>query len=120
MKLNGKRIDLPTLKQQATAAGVVVGDLGTAGDELVTYDAQGHTIDVPAGMAAVLAAHTPPAPPTPASYGSDAADLDQQAAQAATQLRAFVAAATPTNAEVVAAVKLQARVILALMRRGGL
>jgi hypothetical protein len=64
MQLNGKHVDLPLLKIEATAAGVVVGDLGTAGDELVTYDAGGHTVDVPAAMAPVLAAHVAPAPIT--------------------------------------------------------
>lgn len=64
MNLNGKRVDLPQLKVEATAAGVAVGDLGTAGDQLVTWDSDGHTIDVPAGMAAVLAAHVAPAPMT--------------------------------------------------------
>jgi hypothetical protein len=62
--LGGKRVDLHLLTAEATAAGVVVGDLGTAGDDLVTYDEDGHTIDPPAGMAAVLAAHVPPAPLT--------------------------------------------------------
>lgn len=64
MNLGGKHVDLPLLKQQAVAAGVVVGDLGTAGVELVTYDAEGHTIDVPAAMGPVLAAHVAPPPIT--------------------------------------------------------
>lgn len=60
MRLNGKPIELHQLKAEADAAGVIVGDLGTAGDDLVTYDAEGHTIDVPPEMAPVLAAHIPP------------------------------------------------------------
>jgi hypothetical protein len=67
VNLNGKRVDLPRLKAEATTAGVVVGDLGTVGldatglpDELITWDDQGATIDVPAAMAPVVAAHVPP------------------------------------------------------------
>lgn len=82
MNLNGKKIDLPQLKAEADAAGVVVGDLGTAGDELVTYDEDGHTIDVPAEMAPVLAAHVPPAPETPVAsilllMLADVSDVDE-------------------------------------------
>lgn len=65
MKLNGKRVELHQLRAEIIAAGIAIGDLGTAGDELVTYDADGHTMpDLPSGIAAVLAAHVAPLPLT--------------------------------------------------------
>lgn len=64
MKLQGKRVDLPLLTQEATTAGVVVGDLGTVSldqnglpDELITWDADGQTVDVPPTMQPVVDAH---------------------------------------------------------------
>lgn len=59
----------------------------------------------------------PPPPPPPADYGTDAADIDQQAADAVALLRAFIARTPPTQAEVVANAKLQNRVLLAILRR---
>jgi hypothetical protein len=67
MKLAGTIIDLPTLEQEARAAGVAVPNgLGTTGldaegrpDELVTWDDDGQTVDVPPEMAPVVAAHDP-------------------------------------------------------------
>lgn len=117
MPLNGKVVDLRRLKQEAGAAGVTVRDLGIVGDYLHTYDAQGNIIDVPPGMAAVLAAHVSPVAPTPPNYGPDAADIDQQAAAAVTALRAFINNGSPTNADAIANAKLQNRVLLAMMKR---
>jgi hypothetical protein len=70
VKLNGKVVDLPLLKTQAVAAGAITAstDLGTAGDELITWDVDGHTIDVPPAMAPVLAAHVAPPPITNYSH----------------------------------------------------
>jgi hypothetical protein len=70
VKLNGKVVDLPLLKTQAVAAGAITAatDLGTAGDELITWDVDGHTIDVPPAMAPVLAAHVAPLPITNYSH----------------------------------------------------
>lgn len=124
--LSGKRIDQARLQAEMIAAGIDVGRgllvRGTENArELTRYSPDGNEVlDLAPGAGAVLAAHVSPTPSPPADYGSDAADLDQQAAQAAAQLRAFIATGSPTNAEVVAQVRLQARVILALMRRGGL
>lgn len=67
MKLNGTIVDLPTLEREAAAAGVAVPNgLGTTGldadgrpDELVTWDDDGQTVDVPPEMAPVVAAHDP-------------------------------------------------------------
>jgi hypothetical protein len=120
MNLNGKRVDLPQLKAELVAAGINVTALGQAGDILHTYDAAGQAVDLPPAAAAVVAAHVPPPVPPQPNYGNDAADVDRQAAQAVSQLRTFIANGSPTNAEVVAQVKLNARVLLALMRRSGL
>lgn len=67
MKLDGKRVDLPLLEQEAATAGVAVAGLGTVGldaaglpDELVTFDGDGHQVDVPPTMQAVVDAHVPP------------------------------------------------------------
>lgn len=121
MNLAGKRVDLLQLRDEGIAAGVSLPQaLGIAGDQLVTYSADGAIIEPPAALAAVLEAHTPPPVPLVPNFGSDAADIDRQAAAAVTQLRQFIANATPTNAEVVANDKLQNRVLLALIRRQGL
>lgn len=119
MKLNGKRVTLPKLQTEARTAGVTVGDLGTAGDELVTWDVDGHTVDVPRAMQPVLAAHVAdplPAPLPALDVGSDAAQPDQLA-DAVTQLRAYLALAAPTNAQTIAAFKLLIRVTLFILRR---
>jgi hypothetical protein len=119
MKLNGKRVTLPKLQAEAQAASVAVGELGTAGDDLVTWDADGHTVDVPPAMQPVLAAHVAdplPAPLPVLDVGSDAAPPDQLA-DAVTQLRAYLALAAPTNAQTIAAFKLLIRVVLFVLRR---
>lgn len=60
MILNGKRVELTQLRIEGIVAGVSLPQpLGIAGDQLVTYD-DGNIVDVPAGMAPVLAAHIPP------------------------------------------------------------
>lgn len=117
MKLNGKAVDLVKLGQEAVAAGVAIPrGLSTTATDLMTYDTDGHQVEPPAGMAPVLAAHTPdPPPPTPV-YGPDAADLQKQAAAAVSQLRSFIALAPPTNADVVNNAKMQNRVLLAIIQ----
>lgn len=62
MILNGKRVDLPQLQAEFATAGIVAAGLGTTGDDLHTYDQTGEAIDLPAGAAAVVAAHVPPLP----------------------------------------------------------
>jgi hypothetical protein len=118
----GKEYDLNQLEAELIAAGVPIRALGTDRlfTQIFTYDAAGDPVPLPPAAAAILAAHVAPPVPAKPNYGNDPADLDRQAAQAATQLRAFIANATPTNAEVVAQAKLNARIILALMRRSGL
>lgn len=59
MRLNRKRVDLPQLQAELIAAGVNVPALGTAGDDLHTYDAAGDSADLPPAAAAVIAAHVP-------------------------------------------------------------
>jgi len=59
VNLGGKKIDLALLQTELAAAGIVVPALGTAGDDLHTYDVSGAVVDVPAGVAAVLSAHDP-------------------------------------------------------------
>lgn len=61
--LNGKQVDLLALRAELVAAGINVSALGTAGDELFTYDEDGSPVDLPKGAAAVVAAHQPPEPP---------------------------------------------------------
>lgn len=72
-----------------------------------------------AAIDAVIAAHDPtPPPPIPVpDYGADPADLDQQAAQVVSALRAYIGAASPTQAQTVSAVKLLCRVALYLVKR---
>lgn len=60
MQLNGKALNLTQLQGELAAAGIAVPrGLGTAEDTLFTYDAQGLPVDLPAGAAAVVAAHDP-------------------------------------------------------------
>jgi hypothetical protein len=84
--------DLAPFRASLEAAGLEVGALGTAGGYLHTYDADGAVADLPQAMRsqirAAVAAYTPPAP---SDYGTDAADIDQQAADAVAALRAFIA-----------------------------
>ena len=60
--LNGKTVDLIKLRDELTAAGIVVSALGTAGDDLFTYDEKGEAAPLPLRAAAVIAAHVPPGP----------------------------------------------------------
>lgn len=117
MRLNGKAVTLPRLKAELAAAGIVVPALGIDGDDLHTYGEGGVIADLPAGAAAVLAAHVADdeSPPT---FGADAEPLDVVAArQVVANHRAFLANATPTNAEVVQQVRRLTRVQLAMLRR---
>lgn len=115
MILQGKRVDLPQLQAELLAAGVAVArGLGTAGDELHTYDGSGDPLDVTGATAqSVLAAHVPPAP---IDYGTDAQPPDQLTTAVA-NLRAYIGLATPTAAQTTAAVRLLCRIALFLLRR---
>lgn len=116
MNLNGKRVDLPQLQAELATAGVPVPGLGTAGDDLHTYTATGEPTDLPAAAAPVVTAHTPPPiPPTP-DYGTDAQPSDQ-IATAVTNLRNYLALATPTAAQTAAVIRLLCRVALFVLRR---
>jgi hypothetical protein len=100
MLLNGKRVDYRQLRAEMIAAGLAVPfALGQAGDDLHTYDATGEIVDVPAGSAAVIAAHVPPALPDDPDYGADGmtdAEFAVAAATAVANLRAYRALASPT------------------------
>jgi hypothetical protein len=121
MKLNGRRVDLPTLRAEIIAAGIAIGDLGTAGDELVTWDADGHTVpDLPAAVTAVLAAHVVPPPPPQPDFGSEVPDnAAYLLADRVAQLRTFLDTpnASITPAMTIGAIKLTIRVVLWLVRR---
>jgi hypothetical protein len=97
MLLNGKRVDLVQLAAELTAAGVQNRALGQDGDDVHSYDASGAYEDLPAGAAAVIAAHVPTAaPPTRDERLLAAVD----AAKAAVGAGAF----TPTQAATLQAV----------------
>lgn len=59
MKLNGNKVDLAALVKELRTAGIDVPALGTNGDDLHTYDADGRIVDVPLEAAAVVDAHVP-------------------------------------------------------------
>lgn len=67
MNLNGKKVELVQLRQEGIAAGVSLPQaLGIAGDQLITYTADGSHVEPPLAMTAVLAAHIPV--PTKSAY----------------------------------------------------
>jgi len=66
MNLNGKRVDLPLLQTELTAANVLVLGLGTYDDQLHTYDELGAIIDMPPEAQPVVDAHV--APPLVVEY----------------------------------------------------
>lgn len=116
MRLNGKRATLDRLKAELAQAGVVVPGLGVDGDDLHTYDANGAAVDVPAGAAAVVAAHVAD-DVTPPTYGADAEAFDPATArQVVAAHRAFLASGSPTNAEVVQQVRRLTRAQLGMLR----
>jgi len=57
MKLNGKVVNLARLCEELTTAGVVHNALGTAGDEIFTYDSNGTPIELPPEAKAVIDTH---------------------------------------------------------------
>jgi hypothetical protein len=126
MLLQGKRVDYRQLRTEMIAAGLTVPQaLGQAGDDLHTYDANGVIIDVPAGAAAVIAAHVPPPLPVPADMGNAAETEDQARANLQTRvdsLRAFLDQTnnTVTLIQLVQFMKVLTRVVLYLVRRSGL
>lgn len=117
MRLNGKVVYLPQLRQEAIAAGYNLLDLEiTGGDELVTIDSAGHTDpNLPPGIATVVANHVPPAPPAQPNYSGDGTARDQLP-DAVTNLRAYLGVATPTLGQTAAALKLLIRVVLFIAR----
>lgn len=60
MKLNGKVVDIAALATELEAAGIPILELGTADDEVFTYDEDGTILDLPPAAAAVIAAHVLP------------------------------------------------------------
>ena len=122
MRLDGKPVALGQLAGELTAAGIPFRGLGTFGEganvELHTYDPAGAIVDLPAGAASVVAAHTPAAPPASPEYGADLPNnYAYQIADGVTQLRAYLALATPTAAQSTAALKLVIRGLLWLVAR---
>lgn len=117
MKLT-RRVDLRRLQAELAAAGITVPALGTNGDDLHTYDADGALLDLPPAAQAVLNAHVPPPAFVPPDYDDDDADgTGTHLAQAVASLRQYRAADTPTQAQTVAALKLTIRLVLLLARR---
>ena len=87
-----KPINLAQLLTEIQAAGIALTAIGTdAQNDLITYDAQGHPEDVPAGCAAVLAAHVPVFPKTADQIEADAIAL-MQAATTIADMKAAVLA----------------------------
>lgn len=64
MKMN-KTVTLDKLARELKSAGIQVRGLGTAGDNLHTYDANGVPTELPAGASAVVNAHVADPPPVP-------------------------------------------------------
>ncbi|HBV95782.1 MAG: hypothetical protein JL50_10850 [Peptococcaceae bacterium BICA1-7] len=62
MKLNRKTVDLVKLGEELTAAGVPHNALGTAGDEIFTYNEQGEPLELPAEAGVVIDSHVLPQP----------------------------------------------------------
>lgn len=116
MLLNGKRVDLIQLRAEMVAASLTVRGLGINADDLHTYDASGAEADVPAGAAAVIAAHVPPAIPDTPDFGSDV-PAPTDIATLVQQGRAYLALASPTTAQTTAAVKGLVKLALFLVRR---
>ena len=116
MLLQGKRVDYRQLRAEMIAAGLAVPNaLGQAGDDLHTYTANGEIVDVPAGAAAVIAAHIPPPLPDVPDYGADGltdAEIAALAAQAVASLRAYRANASPSAAQRKAFEDLVARICI--------
>lgn len=71
-----------------------------------------------AAIQAVVDAHdpTPDVPPARPDYGTDAADVDRQAATAVQNLRDYIALPSPTQAQTVAVVKLLCRIAVYFIR----
>lgn len=62
MLLNGKIVDLVKLGQELTAAGIPHNALGTAGDEVFTYNEKGEPMELPTEAMPVIDAHVLPLP----------------------------------------------------------
>lgn len=96
-----KSIDLTKLLTEAAAAGVSLPrGLGLNGTNLFTYDAAGEPIEPPAGLAAVVTAHT------------DTRPTDEQRVQAATTYLRGVNFAARKTAIDATALSAQAKTIL--------
>ena len=77
--LNGKAVELVALEAELAAAGIATNGLGTADDEIFTYDADGVQIDLPAGAEAVIAAHVlPDLPPSDTDLYGEYLDMVQE------------------------------------------
>jgi hypothetical protein len=120
MDLNGKRVDLELLEAELAAASIPVLGLCLIGDELLTYDATGALIDLPPLASAVIDAHVEPTDPPVPVFGSDTPtdrEYLQQAANVVSDLRAYLALPSPTNAQTITAFRLVVRVVLYLIRQ---
>lgn len=117
MKLNGKRVDLVQLRQELAAAGITLGALGTAGDDLTTYDADGKPQEMPAGAGAVVDAHVPP-PATDYGASADVISDRQKIAAYVTQSKGYLGIpnASKTIADVVQQTNRNTNAILSLIK----
>lgn len=114
-----KVIDIKQLEGEMLVAGLTIRGLGRSGTNLFTYTVQGAITEPPAGAQAVVDAHVPTPPPGLPDYGTDDTPRDQLA-DTVTQLRQYLAVASPTNAQTIAAFKLLVRVVLYILRRASL
>ncbi len=99
MNLNGKivgiDIDLQQFQDELLAAGIQVPALGTAEDDLHTYNEKGEPVDLPSEAAHVLATHVLASVPSTADLLTTVADQLEMATtpkQQAEALRALAAA----------------------------
>lgn len=118
-----KAVNLEQLRTELQAAGMTVR-LGSRGNnpatdfEVFTYTAAGAETELPAGAPAVIADHTPAAPPPAPDFGADLpADYPYQIADGVTQLRQYLALPSPTAAQSTTALKLVIRGLFFLLRR---
>lgn len=64
MNIAGRDINLYQLTTELQDAGFITGGLGTVGDDLFAYNAEGEPIDIPEGAYTVVETHIPENLPT--------------------------------------------------------